>query len=63
MPTLISFVFYAVVFASVAYGLWWVCQKFGMPQPVVWIVGAFLLILLLVFIGNHVGGFPALPRL
>lgn len=55
MNALISLIIYIVIFACVAYGLWWVCQKFGLPQPVVWIVGAILLIILLIFTAQQLG--------
>jgi hypothetical protein len=44
-----------VVFCIVAYGLWWICAKFGMPQPVLWIVGAILIIILLGFLLDRTG--------
>jgi len=55
MESLIQLIIYIVIFAVVGYGLWWVCMKFGMPQPVFWIVGAILLIVLLLFIVRQVG--------
>ena len=64
MNQLISLIIYVVIFAIIAYGLWWVCVKFGMPQPVLWIVGAILLIFLLIFIANQTGvggGFNLAP--
>lgn len=62
METLISLLICIVIFAIVAYGLWWVCQKFGMPQPVLWLCGAVLLIVLLLFAAHMAGGghLPAL---
>jgi hypothetical protein len=56
MDQLLGLLVMVVIFAVVAYGLWWVCNKFGMPQPVMWIVGAVLLIFLLYFIAGQVGG-------
>jgi hypothetical protein len=44
-----------VVFAVAAYGVWWICTKFGMPAPVLWICGAILIIVLLVFLLDRVG--------
>lgn len=55
MEQLIQFLIYLVVFAIVAYGLYWVCVKFTLPQPVMWICGAILLIVLLVFIAGQFG--------
>ena len=55
MGLLINLIIYIVIFAIVAYGLWWVCVKFGLPQPVLWLVGAILLIFLLYVIAGQVG--------
>ncbi len=65
MDLLISLLIYVVIFAIVVYGAWWVCVKFGMPAPVMWIVGAILLIALLLFVGKQVGmgGGPSLAPL
>jgi len=65
MDQLIQLIIYIIVFAVVGYGLWWVCVKFALPQPIVWIVGAILLIILLLFVSHQLvvgtGGrlFPA----
>ena len=56
METLIQFLIYLVIFCIVAYGLYWVCVKFTLPQPVMWICGAILLIILLVFVASQLGG-------
>ena len=55
MNTLITLLIYVIVFGIIGYGLWWVCAKFALPQPVMWIVGAILLIFLLVFLGGQLG--------
>lgn len=55
MESLISLLVVIVIFAVAAYGLWWVCMKFALPQPVLWIVGVILLIFLLYFIAGQVG--------
>jgi len=55
MDQLIQLIIYIVIFAVIAYGLWWVCVKFALPQPVMWIVGAILLIVLLVFVSGQLG--------
>ncbi len=60
---LISLLIYVIVFAIIGYGLWWVCTKFGMPQPVLWIVGGILLIILLLFVANQLGVGAAGPLL
>ena len=54
MP-LIALLVYVLVFAVVAYGLYWVCTSFAMPRPVLWIVGAILLIILIVFLAHQTG--------
>ena len=38
---------WVIVFMVLAYAAWWVCQKFNAPQPIFWLVGAILLIILL----------------
>jgi hypothetical protein len=50
-----------VIFCVFAYGLYWVCTKFfaNFP-PALWICGALLLIVLLLFISGQVGGGPIL---
>ena len=55
MQVLISLLIWIVIFAIVAYGLYWVCTKFGLPQPVLWICGAILLIFILVFVAGQLG--------
>ena len=55
MDQLIGLLVAVLIFAIVAYGLWWVCQKFGMPQPVLWICGGILLVFLLYYIAGQVG--------
>ena len=62
MELLISLLIYLIVFAIVAYGLWWVCTKFGMPAPVFWIVGGLLLIVLLLFLARQLGLSPSVAR-
>ncbi len=56
MDQLIQLIIYIVIFAVVGYGLWWVCTKFGLPQPVLWICGAILLIIILLFVSRELGG-------
>ena len=55
MNQLIQLLVMVVIFAIIAYGLWWVCVKFALPQPVMWIVCVILLIFLLYFIAGQVG--------
>ena len=56
MDQLIQVIIYIVIFAIVGYGLYWVCTKFGLPQPVLWICGAILLIIILLFVSKELGG-------
>ena len=55
MDQLIQLIIYLVIFAIVAYGLYFVCVKFSLPQPVMWICGAILLIIILVFVSHQLG--------
>ena len=55
MEQLIQLIIYIVIFAVVGYGLWWVCTKFALPQPVLWICGAILLIIILLFLSRQLG--------
>jgi hypothetical protein len=65
MEQLIQLLIYIVIFAIVAAGLYYVCKKFELPQPVLWICGAVLLIIVLIFIAGQVGagsGLSVLPH-
>jgi hypothetical protein len=55
MEQLISLLITVIIFAVIAYGAWWVCSKFGAPQPVFWIVGLILLIFILYFLAGQTG--------
>ena len=55
MEQLIQLIVYIVIFAVVGYGLWCVCTKFALPQPVLWICGAILLIIILLFLSRQLG--------
>ncbi len=64
MDQLIQFLIYIVIFAIAAYGLYWICTHFfpNFP-PALWICGAVLLIVVLLFISRGLGGgFPVLHR-
>jgi hypothetical protein len=52
-----------VIFAVIAYGLYWVCTKFfpNFP-PALWICGAVLLIIILYYLAHEFAGAP-LPAL
>jgi len=49
----ITLLVYVLIFAIGAYGLWWVCQKFQLPQPVLWICGVLLLIVILLALSGE----------
>ncbi len=55
MDQLIYLLVVMAFFAAIAWGLFTVCVKFGMPQPILWICGAILLVILLVFAANLAG--------
>jgi hypothetical protein len=59
---LINLLITALLFCIVAYALYWVCIKFALPQPVMWICGAILLIVLLLWLTGQVAG-PSLAPL
>lgn len=50
---IIMLLVYVLFFAIGAYGLWWVCQKFALPTPVLWICGVLLLIVILLFLSGE----------
>lgn len=52
MNELISLLIYVVIFSIIAVGLYFVCKKFELPQPVLWICGAVLLIIILIFLAS-----------
>jgi len=64
MDQLIQLIIYIIIFAIVGYGLYWVCVKFTLPQPVMWICGAILLIFILLFMSQQLGlgGRTLFPR-
>jgi hypothetical protein len=55
MGTIITLIIWIVVFAIAAYGLHWVCTNFALPQPVLWLCGALLLIVILLFLVRQTG--------
>ena len=61
MDQLIQLIVYVVIFAIVAWGLYMICVKFALPQPVMWICGALLLIVILMFVSRQLGGGSMLP--
>ena len=57
---IISLLVSLIIFAVVAYGAWWVCQKFAMPPPVLWLCGGILLVILLLYLARQFGVGPIL---
>ncbi len=55
MEQLIQLIIYILIFAIVGYGLYWICTKFALPQPVLWICGGIMLIILLLFLARQLG--------
>ena len=59
--TLIMLLIDIIIFAVLAYALYWVCTKFFPTfPPALWICGAVLLIVLLLFVSGQIGGGPVL---
>ena len=60
--SLIALLIDIIVFAVIAYAMWWVCTRF-FPQfpPALWICGAVLLIILLLFLSGQIGGPILIP--
>jgi phosphate starvation-inducible membrane PsiE len=50
---IIQYAIYVAVFCFVAWGCSWICAKFALPQWVLWICGAILLIVLLLFVAGQ----------
>ena len=55
MDQIISLIIWIVLFCIAAFGMIWVCDKFGLPAPVKWICGALLLIVILLFVSRQLG--------
>ena len=58
MDSLIGLLISILAFALVAYGLHWVCVSFSLPQPILWICGVILLIILLMYAARMTGSLP-----
>ena len=52
---LIGLLIAILLFCLVAYGLYWVCQQFSLPQPIQWLIGIILVIVLLLYITGYPG--------
>ena len=57
---IISLLVSLIIFAVIAYGVWWLCVKFSMPPPVLWLCGGILLVILLLFLARQLGVAPIL---
>ena len=57
--SLIGLLIAAIIFAVIAYAMWWVCTRF-FPQfpPALWICGAILLIIILLYVSGQIPGGP-----
>jgi Kef-type K+ transport system membrane component KefB len=56
MEQAISLVITLGIFALVVWGISWVCARFGMPPPVLWICGGLVLIIMLYYLAHLVSG-------
>jgi hypothetical protein len=45
----------ALFIALAGYGMYYVCIKFALPKPVLWVCGVVLLIAILLFVGKLLG--------
>lgn len=55
METLVSMLVVMIIFACIAYALWWICTRFALSPPVLWLVGGILLIFLLLYAARVLG--------
>ena len=57
--SLIGLLIAAIIFAVIAYAMYWVCTRF-FPQfpPALWICGAILLIIILLYVSGQIPGGP-----
>ena len=53
---LIELIVVLVILAVIGYAAHWVCQRFNLPPPVLWLVGAVLLVGLLIFAARLLQG-------
>jgi len=61
MDAAINLIIWVIIFAIAGWGMYTTCKKYEMPQPVLWICGAILLIAIIIFLGRSVEG--TIPRL
>lgn len=54
MPQLINLIVAVVIFAIAAYALYLINIKFELPKPVLWICGALLIIVILLWLSGQI---------
>jgi hypothetical protein len=54
VPAIINLIIIVMLFSIAAYGLYWICIKFELPKPVLWICGALLIIVILLFLSGGI---------
>ena len=60
--SLIALLIAAIVFCVIAYAMYWICAHFFPHfEPALWICGAILLILLILFVSGQFGTGPLVP--
>jgi hypothetical protein len=52
MEPLISILIAVLIFAVIAYGAFYICDRAGFPLPVRWIIGVILLLVLLYYVAG-----------
>ncbi len=52
----VNLLFAVVVFCVAAWGMFWVCDRAKLAPPAYWICGAFLLIVILLFLTGQIPG-------
>ncbi len=56
MDAAVNLIVWVMIFAIAGWAMYATCKKFELPQPVLWICGAILLIAILIFLGRAVDG-------
>ena len=54
IQNIVNLILTVLVFAVATYGLHWICIKFALPQPVLWICGVALLIVVLLYLSGQI---------
>jgi hypothetical protein len=55
MDLLMQLLFALVIFTVVGVGLWFICKKFELPAPALWICGAVLILILFGYLIDKAG--------